>query len=855
LIRKSAGSGIGLPKTNSPAALTAWLPTISCWPGCCVMPAMLLQNTRYAVRSLFKNPGFSLIAVITLALGIGANTALFSAVDALMLRPLPFKDADRLVRVTNDLTRRGVRDVGISAPELFDYRDRLDIFESISGLFPVNANLTQVEEPERIEVQLVSPNYFALLGVVPQLGRLFSAADETPGITEIAVISDGLWKRRFGADPNVLGKKVRLDEDMYTIIGVTPPGFHHPGRGLQGDAEMWSPAGYMGSPFNQPPRFVNMLQGGLGRLKPGITLQVAQQKLDALALSLRAEYPNDYPATNGWAPRLIGLQEDLFGNVRTPLLVLLSSVGALLLIACVNVANLLLARASVRQREFAIRAAMGASRPRLAAQMLTESIVLALAAGVVGTMLAAWSLEALKVFIPQNIPHVSEVAINLRVLSFAIGVSLATGLLFGVAPALQRNANVYETLKDRARSSAGGDRRLRQALVVAEFAMAMVLLIAASLLIRSFWNLQDVRTGFNADQVLTARLWMPQPNIPADGPYFKHPARLALFQRALEKIRAIPGVQSAGWVFQLPFAGRRGSSGFLVEGRSLESANISAAEPNMADAGFFKALQIPLLRGRLFSDADTDTSPPVLLISESFAKQFFPDEDPIGKRIRPGNRNSTAPWMTVVGIVGDIRSGSLEADSRPQMYRCAYQTSNLSMSLVVRSSVAPESLTNPVRRAIREVDTNLPVFSVQPMNQVLAATLIQRKASMRLLGIFALLALVLSAVGVYGVMAYAVEQRTAEIGIRVALGAARSDIFKTIMQNGAALTGLGVLLGVGGALLLTRYLAGLLFGVSPVDAVTFAATAMMLATVSLLACYIPARRAMNVDPIVALRHE
>jgi predicted permease len=424
-----------------------------------------------------------------------------------------------------------------------------------------------------------------------------------------------------------------------------------------------------------------------------------------------------------------------------------------------------------------------------------------------------------------------------------------------MAPALQRFNTAFEIMKDHARGSIGDRSRLRSLLVTAEFALAVVLLISASLLIQSFRKLQEVPPGFNAENVLTARIWMPQPNIPSTGPYFDHPSRVSLFRRSLEKIRALPGVADAGWVRRLPLTGQRGTSAFLVEGRPIESADASTVEPGLADGGYFRAMQIPLLRGRLFTDEDDEKHPPVLIISESFVKVFFGNEDPLGMRIRPGGRNSTAPWMTVVGVVGDVKTGALETDSLPQMYRSAYQTSSLDMALVVRTQVPPGSLTVPLRRAIREFDPNLPLFNVQPMPDLMSGTLAQRKFSMRLLGLFALLALALSVVGVYGVMAYTVQQRTAEIGIRVALGAARVDVLKMVLQRGLVLTGTGVLLGVGGSLGLTRYLSGLLFGMSPFDPLTYVTTSVALTAVALFACFVPARRAMHVDPMIALRHE
>jgi putative ABC transport system permease protein len=817
----------------------------------------LLQDLRYGARMLLKRPGFSLVAVITLALGVGANTAIFSIVNALLLRPLPFKQPEQLVRITSDFTRRNAKDVGATVPELFDYRDRAGVFEDVSGLYPINVNLTEVDEPERIEALLVSPSYFSILGADAALGRTFQTDDYQPGITEIVVISDGLWRRRFGADPNILGKKIRLDNDLFTIVGVMPQGFHHPGRGLQGEAEMWAPTGFAATPFQPPARGFYILSGVLARLQPGVSLEAAQARLNVVAEDLRGEFPNDFPENRGWAPRIVPLQDDLVGNVRPALLILLAAVAFVLLIACANVANLLLARASVRQREFAIRSAMGASRLRLIRQLLTESALLSIAGGLLGLLLTLWSIDALVLLLPASLPPVAHVGIDARVLGFTMLVSLATGIVFGLAPAFQATAMKMEMLKDATRGSTAGRRanRLRGLLVVSEFALALVLLIGAGLLMRSFWRLQAVAPGFNPNNVLTARFWMPQPNDPPTGPYFKHAQRLPFYRQVLQRISALPGVEEAGFVSRLPLGGQNANQPFLIEGRPLDTADISVSDPFVATPGYFTAMQIGLVRGRTFDDHDNENAPPVLLISESFASRFFADEDPLGKRIRPGNRNSTAPWMTIVGVVRDIKTTALDSDNAPQMYRCFWQSSGLQFALVARGTFNPAALGQMIRGEVRAVDPNMPTFSVKPMTDIMAATFAQRRFAMLLLGLFAGVALLLSSIGIYAVMAYIVEQRTNEVGIRMALGARPGDVLRLIVRQGMALVLWGVGAGLIGAVGLTRLTASLLFNLSATDPLTFAGVSVLLVGIALLAIYIPARRATKVDPIIALRYE
>jgi predicted permease len=818
----------------------------------------LLDDVRQAGRVLGKSPGFALASLFMLALGIGANAAIFTIIDAVLLRPLPFADSRQLVRITADLEGRGVRDVGVGIPELFDYEQQGDVFASVSGDFPINANLTGSDQPERLEAQLVSASFFDLLHAQARLGRVFGPADYTPGITEVAVISDGLWKRRFGQDPGIIGRKVRMDDDAYTIIGVMPPGFRHPGRGLAGEAELWMPAGYRAKPFFSPQRGPFVLAGAIARLRPGVTVQRAQARLDALATAARQQFPDAYPRDAGWRPRLLPLQEHLAGSARQPLWLLFGAVGMVLLIACANVANLLLARASARRREFAIRQALGAGAARIVRQLLTESLVLSLIAGVLGVLLASWSLALLVRLAPADVPLMTDLVIDRRVLLFSVFVSTLTGLIFGIIPARHAaRTDPQETLKDAGRSATSGTvvHRWRHALVVAEFALALILLIGASLLVRSFTRLYAIDPGFDPNNVITARLWLPQPNDPAVGRYFTEAPRVRLYRQSLALLTARPDVEAAGWISRLPLDGATRGVPLMVEGRPIENAEFATSEIYLATSGYFQALRIPLLRGRLFTDHDDANAPPVIIVSERFARKIFPGEDPIGRRIRPGRADSTAPWLTIVGIVGNIRNVSLTTEPEAQLYRCVWQLATRGTALVVRSHSGERAIGDAIRHDIQAIDAAQPVFAIKPLTTVLAEDTAQRRFSMLLFGLFAVVALVLAAVGIYAMMAYLVRQRAHEIGIRLALGARPTDAIMLVLWRGVALTLTGAIIGIGGALVVSQMLAGLLYGVSSIDPVSFIGPPLALTVVSLVACYVPALRASRIDPIQTLRAE
>jgi predicted permease len=818
----------------------------------------LLQDLRFGVRMLLKKPALTAIAVLTLALGIGANTAIFSVVNTVLLRPLSFPHPERLVRVTSDFNRLNLTDAGMSSLELADYRDHAGIFEQISGVYPIDANITWINQPERLEVLMVDVNYFSMLGADAQLGRIFQPDDYQPGIPEIVVISDGLWRRRYGADPNVIGKKIGLDNDLYVVVGVMPPGFRHPGRTLQNEVEVWAPSGWIAAPWpNNPPRSARFIPSAIGRLKPGITLAAAQSRLDALANDFRTQFPLDYPPEAGWSPRLIGLQDDLVGNVRPALLVLLAAVGLVLLIACANVANLLLVRAAARQREIALRRALGAGRVRLIRQMLTESVLLAIVGGALGLVIAVFGVAQLMQLSPANLVRLGDVSVDKFVLLFTLGVSLGTGILFGLMPAIQAsNPDLQETLKDAARGATGGKRRnrVRNLLVITEFALALMLLISAALLIRSFRQLQNVDPGFNPQNVLTVRLKLPQPNLPETGPYFKHEARLTLYRRVLERVAGLPGVQAVGVVSQLPLSGERSSESFMIEGQPLDADSINTAQPFLANPDYFNALGIQLVKGRLFTESDDERAQGVVIVSQTMVNKFFRDTDPIGKRIRFGGHESQAPWQTIIGIVRDVKLEGLEFENKPQIYRSLLQVSSNSMALAIRAT-NPATLGSAVRAAVRAGDPDLPTFGIRTMEEVMAVSVSQQRFTMALLGVFAFIALVLSSVGIYGVMSYSVSQRTHEIGIRMALGAESRDVMKLVLGQGLLLTVTGMAIGLVATRLVTRFLQFLLFGISSADFVTYATITVALGVVALLACYLPARRATKVDPMIALRYE
>ncbi len=815
-----------------------------------------VRDLRMAGRRLRQAPGFTTVAVVTLALGLAATSAIFTVVDAVVLRPLPYDHADRLVRVTADLRRLGVTDIGLSPPELFDYRDRADLFDDITGIWPITANLTGTSRPERVETVLAGPSYFQMLGARPQLGRLFGPQDYHTGIATVVVISDGLWRRGFGADPRAVGRTLRIDNDAYEVIGVTAPEFRHPSVTLETDVEVWAPAGWITAPFPEPAHGRRFLPAAIARLKQGVTVEAAQARLEALGAELRRSHPSDYPERTGWTPRVLPLKQDLIASARPSLLIVMAAVVLVLLIGCVNIANLQLARAAARERDVAVRRALGASPSRIVREHLAESLLIAALGGGTGLVLTLWTLDLVLQLAPDTLPRRSEVGLTWTIVAFSAGVSLFTGLLFGLAPALQSARTRINDVLKGGRAAGNRERtRTRRGLIVAEFAIAVVLLVAGALLVRSFWSLQQVQSGFQSRGVTVARVWLPQPNDPSTGPYFSQQARARFFRDLLARLE--PATERVGLSTGLPMA-TTGFATFRVEGWPDDSTEVGTARNWFVAGDYFGTLGVPLVGGRTLNAHDDDTHPRVVVINQTMARTYWAGQDPIGKRIqqvgRDGRPGNPATWITVVGVIGDVRADGLDRPVPPQMYGSLWQISGLSLGVVMttRPGVNPEDV---LRREIRAVDPDLPVYAVRAFDDVLAEGNATRRFVMLLVGMFGLAALLLAALGIYGVIAYAVSQQQREIGIRIALGARPASVVRMVLADGLRLTLVGLVCGVLGALATTRLLAGLLFGVGASDPVTFGGIVAVLTLVALAACWIPARRAAKVSPLVALRSE
>jgi len=825
------------------------------------------QDIRFALRIFRKSPGFTAVAVLTIAFGIGATTAIFSVVDATLVHPLPYPNSDQLVSIQDDLTGIGARDVGMSQPEWQDLQHS-GIFEYSSPAWYDENNLTGAAQPARVSLLIVAPNYFSLLGVKPQLGHTFDPANYTPSFTGEAVISDGLWKRLFGSDPNVIGRSLRLDTDLYQITGVMPPNFVAPARtAAERTAEIWVATSFFGAPMtDHPPRNRRNLPEAIGRLKPGLTLAAAQAQLDALAANLQKQYPADYPAQNAWKIRLVPLKETIVGNVRQSLILLFGAVALVLLIGCVNVANLLLARASARGREIAIRQALGAARTRLVRQLLTESLLLALFGGIGGVAVLLATRQFLLRLVPSTFPRLSEVSINWSVLVFAVFSSVVAGAIFGLAPALHAGKfDLIVALKDAARGSTGSGEqaRTRRLLVVSEFALSLVLMTSACLLLRSFWDLLRVPLGFNPESVMTVRTRLPYPNdVKLDK--YNTPAKEAPFVRELlRRTGSLPGVEEAavGDSGAIPLDPSQkelnllaeGHYFFQLEGRDIRSDESPWADHFMVSPNYFHLLRIPLLRGRIFGEADDDKTPPVAVVNQAFAQTYWPDEDAIGKRFRKNRAGS--PWITIVGVIANARTGSLAEPDVPTIYASLYQDGTHHVAIFLRGRLDPVTTPKQVRQQVQSIDPTLPVFGAKMANETLVASLAQRRFSLEMVGMFALTALLLAALGIYGVISYNVSERTHEIGIRLALGARRGNILRMVMRQALTLAATGAAVGLIAAVVVSRLMSGLLYGVQPTDPLTFAGVALLLVAVGLLACYVPARRAVRVDPMVALRYE
>jgi predicted permease len=811
---------------------------------------------------LRKKPSFTIVAVLTLALGVGANTAIFSIVNAVLLRSLPYPDPDRLVRIYFNEPGVGLRDVEFSKPELDDLQTRSGVFEDVSPIFEGSENLTGTKHPERVEGVNTSFSYFSMLGVVPQVGRLYGPQDFAPGFAPEAVISDGLWRRAYGADPNVIGRTIRIDSDPLTIIGVLPRGFRHPGPTTSGEAEVFGAGGFSADPFPPPIRANRLLVNGIGRLKRGLTLAQAQARLTAMAAELRHDFPTDYTPQAQWTIEIQPLQETLVGNVRPMLLVLLGAVILIVFIVSLNIANLLLAPASGRQQEVAVRLALGASRGRMVRQMLTESMLLSLIGGAAGIVTAVATLRFILRFMPSNLPRLSEVRIDWVVLAFALLISILTGLLFGLAPALDSAKGALSSaIREGGRGSGYGTKtgRLRDVLIVSELAFAVILMVVAGLLLRTLRDLLHENPGFNPTQVVAANIQLPNPNEPELDPYLENPGRVAFDRELLRRMKAIPGVQLAAITSALPTTntnpnavGGVPNEGFAIEDRPVESSQDLHAERIRISPDYFNVLQSTLLRGRSFAEDDQAGKPLVAIIDESTAHRYWPTRDPLGRRVRFG-RDPAKPWSTIVGIVKDIKSDGLDVDGVPHIYVSTFQDSSKELSVVLRTSLTAAQLEPLIRNEIQSIDPGLPVFNVSSMNDVLDRSLASRHFSADLVGGFAGLALLLASIGIYGLLAYMVGQRSREIGIRMALGAQRGDILRMFLRKGVALAALGIVAGLLVSASTASMMASLLYGVRPRDPAVFLIVPLLLFAIAVLASYLPARRATKVDPMIALR--
>jgi putative ABC transport system permease protein len=796
---------------------------------------------------LAQKPGFAAAAVLALALGIGANSAIFSVVNAVLLRSLPYEEPNQLLIVQSTRRQDSGRSGSSSYPDFADWKGQNQVFDEMAAFRSKGLTLTGAGEPERLQGARVSASFFPLLGVKTSLGRTFLPEEDKPKAERVVVISHGLWQRRFGGDANIIGQSLTLDAQSYTVVGVLAAGFDFPIEIEK--ADVWSPLALDGQLLEQ--RGAHFLKV-IARLKPGVSPQTAQAEITTIASRLEQQYPED---DTDRIVTLYSLYDHLVGGIRPALLVLLGAVGFVLLIACSNVANLLLARAAARQKEIAIRMALGASRGRIVRQLITESLILAFIGGGAGLLLALWGVESLIALSPANLPRLSGIGVDGWVLGFTLLISVMTGIIFGLAPALKASRpDLNDALKEGGRGSTEGfsGRRLRNLLVVSEMALALVLLISAGLLIRSFLQLQQVNAGFDPANVLTMSVQLPESK------YEQGVQVSAFFEQTLERIAALPGVESAGGITTLPLSGNSMRTTFTVQNRP---APVPGQEPlaqlRAVTPGYFRTLRIPLLRGEEFTENYKKDRPGRIIINDTMARRFFPDEDPIGLRLSIGlgiDDNDPTAWE-IIGIVGDVRHASLDAEPIPEMYVPHSQQSWPFLTLVVRSSSDPMALAGPVRSQILALDNDQPVSGIRSMEGMVSASIAQPRFYLLLLSIFAALALVLATVGIYGVLSYSVTQRMHEIGIRMALGAKQSDVIKLVVGQGMMLALVGVAIGLVSAFVFTRLMSSMLYGVSATDPVTFAALALLLTAVALLASYIPARRATKVDPMIALRYE
>ncbi|MGH9871744.1 MAG: ABC transporter permease [Pyrinomonadaceae bacterium] len=808
----------------------------------------ILKDIRYGVRSLLKHPGFTAIVVVTLAVGIGASSAIFSVVNTVLLRPLPYRQADRIVAI-QELDKNGKR-VQVTPANFLDWRAQNTVFEQLAAILTRPANLALADTAERIDLAMTSANFFSVFGAEPQQGRLFIPTDEQAGHAPVVVVSHGLWQRRFGGEASLVGKAITLDGVSYTVVGIAPAGFQYPDK-----TDVWVPPFRLAPTVNErmdptQVRGFGML-AAVALLKPGVGLPQAVSEMETITARLRQQYPD---SNNRRFNRVVSLHTHLVGETGAMLLLLFGAVGFVLLIACANVANLLLASAAARQKELAIRTALGASRFRLMRQLLTESVILALTGGALGFLLALWGVALMTKLLPQDFPRLGEIKLDWRVLGFTLVASIVTGILFGFAPSLQLSkTDVQDSLKEMGRGVSGSRRhnRLRNLLIVGEVALSVVLLVGAGLLFRSFMQLQAVNAGFTPQQVLTARLSPAGANYRTDADY------IAFYNKIIQRISSAPGVAVVGAINTLPLD-KGPQAGFRIEGRPLLTPDKwPGGNYRTVSTDYFRAMNIPIVQGRAFTDRDIETAPLVMIVNQALAQHDFPGENPIGKRISLGNNgpNGQPVWWEIVGVAADVRSLELREPATPEFYLSALQDSFANMFVVVRSTVEPTAIAGSIRQAAAEVDKSAAVSDIKTMDNIVSNAVTQPRFNLFLLGLFSGIALFLSAAGIYGVTAYSVAQRTHEFGIRMALGAQVGDVLRMIIRHGMLLISVGIAVGLAASFALTRLLRTLLFGVSVTDPLTFVVITLLLSLVALIACYVPARRATKVDPLVALRYE
>ncbi len=802
----------------------------------------ILKDIRYGIRGLLRQPAFTVIAVVTLAVSIGANTAIFSVVNATLLRPLPFKDPNQLVMVWQ--TASQLSQASVAEPNFLDYQQENHVFQHMAAFNGSNLTLTGGSDPERLRGGRVTADFFNVLGTQAFMGHTFLPKDDQPGNNTVVVLSYGLWQRRFGSDKNIVGQTIQLDSKPYTVIGVLPADFEFSVPTYFAPAQLWVPTVLRRDKEQRSNNYMRVV----ARLKPGATVEQAQEEMNAIAQRIATQYPE----VGALGVKIIPLKEQIVGNVRHILLLLLGAVGFVLLIACANVANLQLVRASARQKEFAIRTALGAGRRRVTQQLLIESLLLALIGAVFGVGLAWLGVRLVGMSAPGQLPTGATAGIDGMVLLYTLLVSVVTGVLVGLAPTFHTSTTwLIETLKEGGRNpgASTSGRRLRNVLTVAEVALSLVLLIGAGLLLRSFQLLLDVKPGFESKNVITLRLILPKYS------YSDASRQNTFYTQVLDRIGTLPGVKAVGGINDLPLTADRDATNVAIEGNPISDVSqLPLAELRSVTPRYFEAMSIPLIEGRAFGNADNDSAPPVVIVNQTMARRFFPNESPVGRRIMLEATTPNQPWMTIVGVVGNVRDVGLEKHPDLEVYQ-PYQQNTLSyMNLVAQTEGDPRNFAGSIRNELRTLDKSLPLAVPEPMENVVAASVAARRFNLTLLGVFAGLALFLAAIGIYGVMSYGVTQRTQEIGVRMALGATPVDVLKLILRKGIILAGTGIIVGLAGALALTRVMTGLLYGVTTTDTLTFAGVSITMLLVAIAASYLPARRATKIDPLDALRN-